>query len=159
MKNSISKLILIATLSQSIFSAAASELIEHQPFRSSIKYSAEDSEYEKHEFPLISPLMVQYFKEMAKKLKKDKKLNLDISLAGIYGGETFNLPLKVESDTIPNEPFTTDYVLSLSPLLSKYLDDLRSRDEPQATIRVSIYLEGVSDHRERVSGFDTIEFS
>jgi hypothetical protein len=103
--------------------------------------------------------MVEYFKETAKRVKSDKMVNLNVSLAGIYGGETFDLPLQLQSSDIPAEPFTKEYVLSLSPLLSTYLDDLKSRKEPKAIIRVSMYLEGLPAHREKVNGFDTIEFN
>jgi hypothetical protein len=162
MKNHISKLLLLGAMSQSISLATAMDLVEQSHTSSlhpSTGYALTDVDYEKREFPLISPLMVEYFKETAKRVKSDKMVNLNVSLAGIYGGETFDLPLQLQSSDIPAEPFTKEYVLSLSPLLSTYLDDLKSRKEPKAIIRVSMYLEGLPAHREKVNGFDTIEFN
>lgn len=160
MKRNILKLMLLGVVSQFTLLATAADLIEKpRGLTFNPTYSSE-RDYEYHEFPLISALMVDYFKKTAQSITqspgREKVINLDVSLSGIYGGESFNIPFELPASEI-QDPFTKDYVISLSPLLSNFLDDLKRRNEPKATIRVSMYFKDVSDHRENVNGLDTIE--
>lgn len=158
MKNYILKLLLLGVVSQFASLATAADSNEKIRGLTSLPSYSSEQDFEYREFPLISSLMVNYFKETAQSVKRKNTVNLDISLSGVYGGESFNLPLELSATDMPN-PFTKDYVISLSPLLSNYLSDLKRRHEPKATIRVSMYFKDVPDHKENVNGLDTIEFS
>ncbi len=114
--------------------------------------------------------MVKYFKDLASSIDREKiidgsgiirneeiftPITLAVTIAGIYEHNNTRIQLKLNPLDVPDH-FTTEFVVSLSPHISYCLEKLKERKESSAVIRVEMYLEGIVNHNESVSSFDTI---
>lgn len=112
--------------------------------------------FQPEDTPLVGRITMNYLK--ATSHQEDKPVTLTISVSPLLGGKSVDMPMELNETEIPDliDLRYVQQIIDSTGALRIFLEELKSENFDQASIKVCLFFDGLASHREKINGFNVL---